>query len=175
MVYTYIYIKNCEHHWYQNCGFLCDMPLRILRVLAWNGTKLFLTLQASIYVNAHHIDLGFVRCKKCTLWFSLFGWKNLILILHKMDNLLKKNLFNGVPIEVLIISMIKWCVKFERKWYCSRLARVGYSLVEEHDWHWSRLRIELPARKVWSQVRSSNPYQRMAFSVYKQLCVLLWA
>ena len=50
-------------------------------IWAPNGIKLFLTLQASIFVIAHHIDLVFVLCNNSTLWFSLFwiccqfGWK----------------------------------------------------------------------------------------------------
>ena len=64
-------IKNCEYHWYQKLWFF-DVICRRKYYVFWNGFKLFLTLQTSFYLKAHHIDLGFVLCKKSTLWFSLF-------------------------------------------------------------------------------------------------------
>ena len=62
MVYAYSSIKNCNRIMSKIVVFdvICCQHYALW---AGNGIKLFLTLQASIFVIAHHIDLGFFLCK----------------------------------------------------------------------------------------------------------------
>ena len=112
-------IKNHEYHWFQKLSFsyvICRREYNAYRVYrAWNGILLFLTLQASIYVNAHHIDFGLVLCKKELYGFHYFKYaatlalkKSFILyicISYHFDQ--NKNLFNDPAIEIFIISLKK--------------------------------------------------------------------
>ena len=73
MVYAYYSKKSRENHCYKKLSFfnvICRREYYAKK--AGNGILLFLTLQASIYVDAHHIDLEFVLRKKRILCFSLF-------------------------------------------------------------------------------------------------------
>ena len=73
MVHAYNSIKIVNRIENQKLSFF-DVICRHEYYAFWagNGKKNVLTLQASRFVIAHHIGLGFVLCKKSTLWFSLF-------------------------------------------------------------------------------------------------------
>ena len=115
MVYTYNSIQNREYHWYQIGSFFNVIYRReYYAYRAGNGSLLFRTLHTSIYVNAHHIDFGFVLRKNILYGFHYFKYAA-TLALKKIFYFLQisyhfaqnKNLFNDPLIEIFIISIKK--------------------------------------------------------------------